>query len=343
MAPKGTIAIEEAVLNEEGIAWMAETATLYAPGSDPTKIGNHPHTQMLLDIHGSRLAKMDAEGVEYMLLSLTSPGCQGQRDPERAKTISINANNWMAAEVAKNPSRFGGLASLSMHNGAEAAEELRRAVKELGMFGAILNDYQIAGENEEIKLYFDEPQYDVFWKTVEELGVPVYMHPRYPVAPDLEPDTKYGQRRRLIGAGVQFHLDLSFHIYAICSSGFLDKYPGVQLVAGHLGEGIPFNLWRADHWFNKPVKKASRPCKEDYKYYFTHNVSITTSGDFSTQGLKFCIDEIGVDRCLFSIDYPYDTIEQAQAWWREVDLPEKDKEAVARGNAIRLFKLPLEP
>lgn len=122
---------------------------------------------------------------------------------------------------------------------------------------------------------------------------------------------------------------------------------------------IPFNLWRADHWYNKPVKKKSRPSKEDYSYYFKHNVSITTSGNFSTEGLKFCLRELGVDRCLYSIgqskearfgchklsdvtDYPYDTIEEAQTWWKGIDLPADQKEAVARSNAIRLFELPLE-
>ena len=105
------------------------------------------------------------------------------------------------------------------------------------MFGALLNDYQITGQDGEGKKYFDQPEYDVFWKTVEELGVPVYLHPRYPVEPDLRQGTRWGDRRQLLGAGVQFHLDLSLHIYGICSSGFLDKYPGVQLVAGHLGEG----------------------------------------------------------------------------------------------------------
>jgi 2,3-dihydroxybenzoate decarboxylase len=108
------------------------------------------------------------------------------------------------------------------------------------------------------------------------------------------------------------------------------------------------------------MKKATRPSKEDYRYYFTHNISITTSGNFNTRGLKFCIEEIGVDRCLYSIgkpfkqslarpnksadswlDTPYDTIKEAQDWWKSVDLPEREKEAVARENAIRLFKLPL--
>jgi 2,3-dihydroxybenzoate decarboxylase len=86
-----------------------------------------------------------------------------------------------------------------------------------------------------------------------------------------------------------------------------------------------------------------RPSKHDYRYYFTNNVSVTTSGNFTTAGLKFCIDEIGLERCLYSIDYPYESVKEAQDWWKTVDLPNKEKEAVARGNAIRLFKLPLEP
>ncbi|KAK0640553.1 hypothetical protein B0T16DRAFT_418102 [Cercophora newfieldiana] len=343
--PKGTIAIEEAVLNPDGVSWMAESATLFNPGVDPSKASNHGHTALLLDIHESRLAKMDAHGVEYMLLSLTSPGAQGEPNRDKARKLAADANDWLAAEVAKNPARFGGFASVSMHNAEDAAVEARRAVRELGMYGIMLNDYQVVdqGGDSEGKKYYDAAEYDPFWKTVEELGVPVYLHPRYPQARDLQAGTRYGDRKQILGAAVQFHLDLSMHIYAICSAGVFDRHPGVQVVAGHLGEGIPFNLWRADHWYNKPVKKATRPSKEDYSYYFKHNISITTSGDFNTAGLKFCINEIGLDRCLYSIDYPYDTIEEAQAWWKGVDLPDDQKDAVGRANAIRLFKLPLNP
>jgi 2,3-dihydroxybenzoate decarboxylase len=122
-------------------------------------------------------------------------------------------------------------------------------------------------------------------------------------------------------------------------------------------DSIPFNLWRACHWYNHPNKKGSRPSKEDYKYYFTHNVHITTSGNFSTSGLKFCIQELGVERCLFAIgkshpnfvcvlltgvDTPYENVKEGQDWWKTVDLPADQKEMVARTNAIRLYKLPLE-
>lgn len=237
MAPRGTIAIEEAVLNPDGISWMAESASLFAPGQDTAQLKHHGLTQNLLDIHEQRIQQMDAEGVEYMLLSLTSPGAQGELDPTKASKIASEANDWLSAQVAKNPGRFGAFAALSMHNAEEAAVELRRAVKDLGMFGAMLNDFQTVGSDGSGKKYYDEPEYDAFWKTVEELGVPVYMHPRYPPAPDLRPSEKYGPRKHILGAAVQFHLDLSFHIYALCSSGIFDKYPGVQVVAGHLGEG----------------------------------------------------------------------------------------------------------
>ncbi|KAM7187769.1 hypothetical protein V8F20_010826 [Naviculisporaceae sp. PSN 640] len=349
-APRGTIAIEEAVLDPAGVEWMDAFATLLNPSLALKKAAGEQvkdgYTPGLLDIHETRLQKMDATGVEYMLLSLTSPGPQGIADPVRAQKIAVEANNWLAEQVKRNPTRFGGFASVSMHDAAEAAAEARRAVKELGMFGVMINDFQevpVSPECPEGKKFYDAQEFRVFWKEISELGVPVYMHPRYPTEKDLSPGQKFGDRKHLLGAAVQFHLDLSFHVYSICTSGVFDEFPGVQLVIGHLGEGIPFNLWRADHWYNKPVKKATRPSKEDYSYYFKHNVSITTSGNFNTRGLKFCLEELGVERCLYSIDYPYDAIEEAQTWWKSLDLPEKTKDLVGRGNAIRLFKLPLDP
>ncbi|KAH5336451.1 hypothetical protein HBI23_048380 [Parastagonospora nodorum] len=340
---RGTIAIEEAVIDPAGVEVhsFAQFQSLMQPGSNAAS-GLSDHERRLLDIHGERLTSMDKHGVEYMLLSLTSPGAQGEAEPEKARSVARIANDYLAGEVKKNPRRFGALAALSMHSAQDAADELRRAVKELGMFGAMINDFQSKGGDAQEKMYFDSPEYDLFWVTVQELDVPVYFHPRYAIKQDLEPGTKYGDRKHLLGAGVQFHLDLSWHLYAICSSGVFDRFPKVQIVAGHLGEGIPFNLWRASHWINKPFKRGARPMKHDYTYYWTHNVSITTSGDYNTRGLKFCIEEIGLERCLYAIDTPYDTIEEAQAWWKSIDLSEEQKEAVGRSNAIRLFKLPLE-
>lgn len=235
---KGTIAVEEAIIDQAGVEAhsFAQFQNLMRPGSD-AKTGLSAHEQRLLDIHGERLNKMDEHGVEYMLLSLTSPGAQGEAEPEKAKEVARVANDYLAAEVKKNPKRFGALAALSMHNAKDAADELRRAVKELGMFGGLVNDFQSKGAEAELRVYFDTPDYDPFWQTVEELEVPIYFHPRYAIPQDLQAGTKYGDRKHLLGAGVQFHLDLSWHLYAICSSGIFDRFPKVQIVAGHLGEG----------------------------------------------------------------------------------------------------------
>ncbi|RDL42446.1 uncharacterized protein BP5553_02425 [Venustampulla echinocandica] len=338
---RGTIAIEEAIIDPAGIENIRQWHGLLTPAKGASS-DLSAHEQRLFDIHGSRLKSMDEEGVEYMLLSLTSPGVQGESNPEKAEQVAAAANDYLAGEVKKNPPRFGALAALSMHSPVQAAQELRRAVKELGMFGGLVNDFQSTGEDGSGKEYFDTAKYDPFWEVVQELDVPVYFHPRYRIKQDLEPDQPYGTRKHMLGAGVQFHLDLSFHLYAMCSSGVFDRFPKVQIVAGHLGENIPFNLWRACHWYNHPWKKDSRPSKHDYKYYFTHNVHITTSGNFSTTGLKFCIEELGVDRCLYAIDTPYENTKEGQDWWKTVDIPSSEKEAVGRTNAIKLFKLPLE-
>jgi 2,3-dihydroxybenzoate decarboxylase len=136
---KGTIAIEEAIIDAAGVEahTFAQFQSLMRPGNDATS-GLSAHEKRLLDIHDERLKAMDEHGVEYMLLSLTSPGAQGEADPEKAKDMARVANNYLAGEVKKNPERFGALAALSMHNAKDASDELRRAIRELGMFGGLV-------------------------------------------------------------------------------------------------------------------------------------------------------------------------------------------------------------
>lgn len=221
--PRGTIAVEEAVISP-GSAWLLkEDLAKLSPGDFSDKFFEE-HKARLMDIHNKRLQSMDNEGVEYMLLSLTSPGCQGIPEQALAEATARETNDWLAGEVAKNPVRFGGLAALSMHDPFQAAEELERAVKELGFFGGLVNDFQSTGDRTG-KEYFDTGKFDPFWKKVEELDVPIYFHPRYTTRPELEAGTKYGDRSHLMGAAVQFHLDLSFHIYAMCSSGNIESIP----------------------------------------------------------------------------------------------------------------------
>ncbi|KAL2824849.1 hypothetical protein BJY01DRAFT_241637 [Aspergillus pseudoustus] len=229
-----------------------------------------------------------------------------------------------------------------MHNPLQAAAELRRAVTELGMLGALINDWQstLTPDGQERKLYYDTKEFDPFWSEVQALDVPVYFHPRYAL-PQF-PQEPWGSRIQLQGAGVGFSLDLSWHLYALCSGGLFDRFPQLKIIVGHFGENIPLNLWRASYQYNRMMGTHGRKSKQDYSYYWRRNFFVTTSGDFHTEGLKFLIKELGLDRCLYSIDHPYSDISEGQDWWKTVDLPEKEKDAIARVNAIRLLKLPLE-
>lgn len=230
MTFKGTVAVEEAVISPNTTWLLQESQKILTPGNSG-KQAIEDHQARLMDIYGSRLDAMNAEGVEYMLLSLTSPGCQGIPNQQLAERTATEFNDWLAGEVAKSPSRFGGLAAISMHDPSQAASELERAVKELGFYGGIVNDYQLTGPDGLEKRFYDTSFYDPFWKKVEELDVAVYFHPRYPSLKELETETSiYGSRMHLLGAGVQFHLELSFHIYAMCSSGTFSCMPLSQKV-----------------------------------------------------------------------------------------------------------------
>ncbi|KAJ5153206.1 uncharacterized protein N7482_009684 [Penicillium canariense] len=201
MTFKGTIAVEEAVISPD-TAWLLEESQQILTPGNTGKHAVEAHKARLMDIHGSRLKAMNAEGVEYMLLSLTSPGCQGIPDQDLAEKTAAQFNDWLAGEVAKNPSRFGGLAALSMHDPSQAASELERAVNGLGFYGGIVNDSQLTGTDGLERRYYDSPFYDPLWKMVEKLDVPIYFHPRYPSAAELRAEgSVYAPRKYMLGVG----------------------------------------------------------------------------------------------------------------------------------------------
>lgn len=140
--------------------------------------GGRRLAENLLDIHGHRLERMKASGVDFMILSLTSPGPQDEADPEKAQALASRANDYLASEIRKSPSRFAGLASLSMHDPQTAASEARRAVKSLGLAGIIINDFQTISDDGNDIIFYDQPKWDFFWNEITEIDVPVYIHPR---------------------------------------------------------------------------------------------------------------------------------------------------------------------
>ncbi|KAJ3874733.1 amidohydrolase 2 [Lentinula edodes] len=292
----------------------------------------------LLDIHNQRLTQMDQNGIDFMVLSCASPCIQGISNPTVANAMAINVNNQLAAQISNNTLRFGAFAALSMHNASEAAAELKRTVEELGFLGGLVNDYQQSGENNDTLIYYDQPDFDIFWQMVTELDVPVYFHPRTNVEPIST--LLYGHAPWLLGPGQEFAVTLSNHILGLCTNGVFDRFPDLKIIVGHLGERIPSDLVRIDTQLLRQVP-LGMPMLRNVSTYFHTNLYETTSGNFATTLLQFHIQEIGLDRILFSIDYPFVDIPSGATWVNSLDevLTPEELLSLKRGAAIKLLKL----
>ncbi|KAF2018027.1 amidohydrolase 2 [Aaosphaeria arxii CBS 175.79] len=265
----------------------------------------------LLDVHGTRLEQMNENGVELMVLSLVSAGPQGVADKAGAEKMASTANDQLSAAVMENPSRFAALCSLSMHDPTQAGQELRRCWDKLeGFVGVILNDFQSAGQDGNTMLFYDDPAYDVFWATADELGAPVYIHPRS--ATNEITEKMWKGREHLAFSALGYANRVNMHLLGIITAGVLDRFPNLKLVVGHMGEHIPYDLYRIDHKLNRARFPQMRMRKDRLvRDYFGTQVFITTSGHFSTPALLCAVAEIGVDACMFSIDYPFESIPNA--------------------------------
>ncbi|KAF4582716.1 hypothetical protein EYR40_002640 [Pleurotus pulmonarius] len=295
----------------------------------------------LLDVHNQRLARMDANGVDFMILSCTSPCIQGIADPVEAASMARQVNDELADTISNNTLRFGGFAALAMQNATEAAQELKRAVQDLGFFGALVNDYQETNaDGNTTLLFYDTPEFDPFWQMVTDLDVPVYFHPRanIPTIANLE----FSHSRFLLGPSQEFAVTLSTHIMGLCTNGVFDRFPKLNILVGHMGERVPSDFWRIDDQLARQVPQGM-PMQRNLSSYWRTNLLETTSGNFGTDLLKFHISQIGLDRILYSVDYPFVAIEQGAAFIN--GLPEttglsaEEIVALKRGRAIELLKL----
>lgn len=227
--------------------------------------------------------------------------------------------------------------TLSMHNPEEAAAELRRCVTQYGFKGALVNDTQRAGPDGEELIFYDQPEWDIFWKTCVELDVPFYLHPRNPTGIIFEKLWK--DRQWLVGPPLSFAHGVSLHALGMVTNGVFDRNPKLQVILGHLGEHIPFDMWRINHWFEDRKKHLGLSCQKTIREYFNENIWITTSGHFSTTTLNFCMAEVSSDRILFSVDYPFEHFNDACDWFDETEMNTRDRAKIGRENAKGLFKL----
>jgi 2,3-dihydroxybenzoate decarboxylase len=322
----GKIALEEHFALPETLA----DSTRYARGPSWSLL-----EQRLLDLHDHRVSQMDAHGITYAILSLNSPAIQAIANPSRAIEIARHANDVLADTVSRKPNRLGGFAALPLQDPDAAAEELTRAVRELGFKGALVNGFSQVGSGEDV-MYYDHPAYAGFWQRVEDLDVPFYLHPREPL-PSREPI--YDGHPWLLGPVWAFAAETAVHALRLMCSGLFDRHPRLTLILGHLGEGLPYNVWRIDHRLRKMPQGI--PARRTITEYLRSNVFLTTSGNFRTPTLVDAIAEVGADRVLFSVDYPFEETADAAEWFDTVPLPERDRLAIGCENAAKLFKLRL--
>jgi gamma-resorcylate decarboxylase len=320
----GKIALEE---------HFATSATL----ADSQVFGAHVWDELgprLTDFQDKRLRLMDASGVEIMIASLNAPAVQAIHDVKRAIAVAREANEVLAAEIAKRPDRFKGFAALPMQDPEEATRELTHCVKELGFVGALVNGFSQAGKADSA-LYYDLPQYRPFWRVVEELDVPFYLHPRNPLPGSIP---GYEGHNWLLGPNWAFHAETAVHALRLIGSGLFDEHPKLQIILGHLGEGIPAYLWRIDHRNDWMKARHSYAAKKWVAEYVRANFVHTTSGNFSTSALIQSIAEIGVERVLWSADYPFEDISDAAGWFDAAPISDEDRQKIGRTNALKLFK-----
>src|SRR3954469_22153403 len=289
----------------------------------------------LLDIQDYRIRQMDANGVEMMILSLNAPAVQAIFQPKKALEVARRANDFLAAEVAKRPSRFQGFAALPMQDPDAATRELARCMKDLGFRGALVNGFSQIREKESM-VYLDDPRYAGFWAECEKLGVPFYLHPRNPLPSAAQ---IYEGHPWLLGPTWAFAQETAVHALRLMCSGLFDRHPKLQIVLGHMAEGLPYAIWRCDNrnaWTKNPPRY---PAKKKLAEYLQQNFHMTTSGAFRTQTLIDAILEVGADRIMFSTDWPFENVDHAADWFDAAEISEADRVKIGRDNAVRLFKL----
>ena len=324
----------------QGKIALEEHFAIEATLGDSQVFGSHVWEKLgprLLDIQDLRLKEMDRHGVELMIVSLNAPAVQAIHDVKRAIAVAREANDVLAEEVRKRPARFAGFAALPMQDPDAAAAELTRCVKELGFVGALVNGFSQAGTPDSV-LYYDLPQYRAFWHTVEALDVPFYLHPRNP----LPSWTKFYEGHNwLLGPNWAFHAETAVHALRLIGSGLFDECPNLKIVLGHMGEGIPIYIWRIDGRNGWMKARHNYPAKHGVGHYFRKHFHLTTSGNFSTPALVNAVTEMGAERVMFSVDWPFEAVEEGCAWFDKAEISAADRVKIGRDNAIKLFKLML--
>jgi predicted TIM-barrel fold metal-dependent hydrolase len=269
-------------------------------GSDREKLLGFDIVAELLNLGDTRLAAMDAAGIELQVLSHNQPGCQAL-DATTAIPLAREVNDLLAAAVNAHPNRFAGLAALPTADPAAAVRELDRAVTRLGFKGAMINGHTQGA-------FLDDKRFWGIFECAQALGVPIYLHPSKPHPAVM--GAYFAGYEELALAAWGFGIDTGAHFLRLVFAGVFDAFPNLTFILGHLGEGLPFML----HRINDQTRLAAtrRGLKKTPAQYLTKNLVVTCSGNFSDAAFRCTVMALGVDNVLFSVDWPYES--NAAAW-----------------------------
>lgn len=293
------------------------------PLSSDGRTDRAPVAERLDDLGELRIREMDAAGIDVQVISHSAPGVQ-LHDPEQAVVLARRANDQLHRAIGAHPDRFAGFALLPTPDPKASLVELERAVAQLGFKGAMVHGLT-HGE------FFDEKKYWPIFKLAQELDVPVYIHPAQP-HPAVH-DAYYKDYPTMARAGWGFGVETGTQAIRLILSGLFDAYPQLKIIVGHLGEGLPFSLWRCDALLSRGRSERG------FRDYFCEHFYITTSGNFSHPALLCCVMEMGVEHILFSIDWPYASNVEGRHFVETAPLSRADKDKILSHNAARLLRV----
>ena len=323
-----TITIEEHFLSDAFREVMKRQAPSQGGGSNAAFIAQQE--AKLADLGSTRLKDMDAGGIDLQVISHTASGIVPLSGTEAVR-LARAANDQLAAAVAAHPDRFAGFATLPMTEPEAAVDELDRAVRSLGFKGAMINGTTNGR-------FLDDPSFLPILERAVTLDVPIYVHPGMPPAAVRE--AYYSGFDQAVSyflstSGWGWHSEVGIHALRLILAGVFDRLPGLQIIIGHMGEMIPFMLARINNVLTPVAKHLQHAVPE----YFLQNFYITTSGFFTDPPLLLAMQVVGVDRIMFSVDYPFSTNEQGRAFLDHVSLSPADKEKISHLNVERLLRL----
>jgi len=329
-APASLLQRYKTLLETKPVAWDPGFRSLWG-----FFLGATPRAQQLVaritDLGARRIADMDASGIAKQIVFLTAPGVQ-VFDAATAVSLSREVNDQLSSSTRKHPDRYAALAAIAPQNPGAAVLELERAVKNLGMKGAVVNSHT-QGE------YLDDPKCWEIFEAAEALDVPIYIHPQTPPPAMIDPFLPRG----LDGAIYGFAVETGLHLLRIIVAGVFDRFPKLKIVVGHLGEGLPFWLFRLDFMHASMVRsqryEGAKPLDHPPSHYLRSNVWVTTSGMQWAPAILFCQQVLGMDRVLYAMDYPYQFVPEEVKVTDELPIGEADRKKLYQLNAERVFML----